>query len=393
MRRGRSLSNTPDHGAVYAVRRLAQDRGMKRKRNRRRGATRRRAGKIETGGRSAAETPLGEDSSSPAVDSPPSSEEPPDSGGEGAQSADKGSSAADDPPFPADDPARSAARARFNARLEGVLEMHREVRRQTEAWAEKRDPHAPDRTERFVIATVRTRLMLAAAQFAEREELVTPKELACLTLALVRIERADRLAVERERRRAENAPKPKLSSEEHQAKVEAALRKTLAEEFGTPNRTNRLGLPPWYDSWDEFDAARAAEKEGKAWTGKLAGPNDPHWTDDVVAAHLAQLEKDAADAQDTGHVRGAHDEGDARWAHDEDTHEACDESASECECDEDQAPEAPDERDEEREREARAEARWRRLQGRGRPLREHEERDQVPMSIPCEGAAMWAQLW
>ena len=344
---------------------------MKRKRNRRRGATRRRAARIETGSGSAAETPQGEDSSSPAVDPSPSSEEPPDTGGEGAQSADAG----DDPPPSGDDPARSAAKARFTARLEGVLEMHREVRRQTEAWAAKRDPHAPDHTERFVIATVRTRLMLAAAQFAEREELVTPKELACLTLALVRIERADRLAVERERRRAENAPRPKLSSEEHQAKVEAALRKTLAEEFGTPNRANRLGLPPWYDSWDEFDAARAAEKEGKAWTGKLAGPNDPHWTDDVVAAHLAQLEKDAADAPDEG------------------THEACDASASESEHDEDRTPDAPDERDEEREREARAEARWRRLQGLGRPLRAHEERDQLPMSIPCEGAAMWAQLW
>ena len=297
--------------------------------------------------------------------------------GEGARSADT-----------ADDPARSAARARFTARLEGVLEMHREVRRQTEAWAERRDPHAPDRTERFVIATVRTRLMLAAAQFAEREELVTPKELACLTLALVRIERADRLAVERERRRAENAPKPKLSSEEHQAKVEAALRKTIAEEFGTPNRNNRLGLPPWYDSWDEFDAARAAEKEGKAWTGKLAGPNDPHWTDDAVAAHLAQLEKDAAAARgahDTGHARGAHDEGDAHRARDEDTHEGCDR---------DEPPEVPDERDEEREREARAEARWRRLQGGlGRSLRAHEERGDVPMSVPHEGAAMWAELW
>ena len=294
---------------------------------------------------------------------------------------------ADDPPDFADDPARSAARARFTARLEGVLEMHREVRRQTEEWAEKRDPHAPDHTERFVIATVRTRLMLAAAQFAEREELVTPKELACLTLALVRIERADRLAVERERTRAENAPKPKLSSEEHQAKVEAALRKTLAEEFGTPNRTNRLGLPPWYDSWDEYDAARAAAREGKAPAGKLAGPNDPHWTDDAVAAHLAQLERDAADAggaeaaPDTGHARGAHDEG---------THEACDQDRTP---DAPDAPDEPDERDEEREREARAEARWRRLQGRGRPLREHEERDQVPLSIPCEGAAMWAQLW
>ena len=305
--------------------------------------------------------------------------------GEGAQSADEGSSADDEPPDFADDPARSAARARFTARLEGVLEMHREVRRQTEEWAEKRDPHAPDRTGRFVIATVRTRLMLAAAAFAEREELVTPKELACLTLALVRIERADRLAVERERRRAENAPKPKLSSEEHQAKVEAALRKTIAEEFGTPNRNNRLGLPPWYDSWDEFDAARAAEKEGKAWTGKLAGPNDPHWTDDAVAAHLAQLEKDAAAAQVTGHARGAHDEGDARRARDEDTHEGCDQ---------DEPPEVPDTRNEEREREARAEARWRRLQGGlGRSLRAHEERGDVPMSVPHEGAAMWAQLW
>ena len=302
--------------------------------------------------------------------------------GEEARSAD----ADDDTPDFAEDPARSAARARFTARLEGVLEMHREVRRQTEEWAAKRDPHAPDHTERFVIATVRTRLMLAAAAFAEREELVTPKELACLTLALVRIERADRLAVERERRRAENAPKPKLSSEEHQAKVEAALRKTLAEEFGTPSRTNRLGLPPWYDSWDEFDAARAAEKEGKAWTGKLAGPNDPHWTDDAVAAHLAQLEKDAADAADAG---------DARGAHDEDTHEGCDAPASEREHDGDRTPDERDEeRDEERERERRAEARWRRLQGGlGRSLRAHEERDQVPMSIPCEGAAMWAQLW
>ena len=363
---------------------------MKRKRSRRRGATRRRAAKIETGSGSAAETPRGDDSSSPNVDSSPSSKKPPASGGEGAQTVDEGLDAADDPPDFADDPARSAARDRFTARLEGVLEMHREVRRQTEAWAEKRDPHAPDHTERFFIATVRTRLMLAAAAFAEREELVTPKELACLTLALVRIERADRLAVERERRRAENAPRPKLSSEEHQAKVEAALRKTLAEEFGKPDRTNRLGLPPWYDSWDEFDAARAAAKEGKAPAGKLAGPDDPHWTDDAVAAHLAQLEKDAAAARDEG---AAPDTGHARGAHDEGTHEACDESASESEHDEDRAPDAPDERDEEREREARAEARWRRLQGLGRSLREHEERDQVPMSIPCEGAAMWAQLW
>ena len=39
-----------------------------------------------------------------------------------------------------------------------------------------------------------------------------------------------------------------------------------------------------------------------------------------------------------------------------------------------------------------AEARWRRLQGGlGRSLRAHEERDDVPMSVPHEGAAMWAR--
>ena len=54
---------------------------MKRKRNRRRAAN------VETGSGSTAETPQGEDSSSPTVDPSPSSEEPPDSGGEGARSA------------------------------------------------------------------------------------------------------------------------------------------------------------------------------------------------------------------------------------------------------------------------------------------------------------------
>ena len=213
---------------------------MKRKRNRRRGAARRRAAKVETGGGGSAETPQGGDPS-PSPDTPSPSKED--------------SSSSDDDPSPSGDEPAMSAGGRVTARLEGMLELQHEIQRQAAEREEKRGPETEDNVARFAIASVRTLLLLKVAELTEQEEPVSPDVVAQLALALVRIERSDRMRAERERAAAKNPVRPPMSQAEREEKVAAALHKSFKETFLHPGRVNRLGLPPWKDSWDDMPSA------------------------------------------------------------------------------------------------------------------------------------------
>ena len=334
---------------------------MKRKRNRRRGAARRRTAKVETGGGGSAETPQGEDPS-PSADTPsPSSED---------------SSSSDDDPSPSGDEPATFAGGRVTARLEGMLELQREIQRQAAEREEKRGPETEDNVARFAIASVRTLLLLKVAELTEQEEPVSPDVVAQLALALVRIERSDRMRAERERAAAKNPVQPPMSQAEREEKVAAALHKSFKETFLHPGRVNRLDLPPWKDSWDDMPSAlgrsRAQDTDSDA--------KSPDETPDSAPGADGSGE-DAPDSVETDGAEQSHGEGDAADAHGEGTHDARDQ---------DPAPDAPDEPEDDRVIEARVVARWRKERGLDR---EPDVRDMVPNGIPCEGASMWAALW
>ena len=334
---------------------------MKRKRNRRRGAAKRRAATGKMGGGSA-ETPQGEDSS-PSADTPSPSKED--------------SSSSDDDPSPAGDEPATSAGGRVTARLEGMLELQREIQRQAAEREEKRGPETEDNVARFAIASVRTLLLLKVAELTEQEEPVSPDVVAQLALALVRIERSDRMRAERERAAAKNPVRPPMSQAEREEKVAAALHKSFKETFLHPGRVNRLGLPPWKDSWDDMPSAL-----GRSQAQDTESPaKSPDETPDPAPDGGESSAGDALDSVATGGAHQAHGEGDAHDAPDEGTLEARDR---------DPAPDAPDEPEDDRAIEARVIARWRKERGLDR---EPDERDMVPNSIPCEGASMWAALW
>ena len=334
---------------------------MKRKRNRRRGATKRRADTGKMGGGSA-ETPQGGDASPSADNSSPSSEDSSPSG--------------DDPSPSGDEPAMSAG-GRVTARLEGMLELQREIQRQAAEREEKRGPETEDNVARFAIASVRTLLLLKVAELTEQEEPVPPDVVAQLALALVRIERSDRMRAERERRAAKNPVRPPMSQAEREEKVAAALHKSFKETFLHPGRVNRLGLPPWKDSWDDMPSALGRSPAQDT----VSTATSPDETPDPALGGGESSAADAPDAVETDGAERAHGEGDAQDAHDEGTHDARDQ---------DPTPDAPEEPEDDRAIEARVVARWRKERGLDR---EPDERDMVPNSIPCEGASMWAALW
>ncbi len=202
----------------------------------------------------------------------------------------------------------------FTAHIHGLIDLQREVSAQAAEWAERQGPGRENHTARLAVEGVRSLLLLKMGELAAREEPPSPDEIACLALALHRIEVVDKHRLKGERTAAESAapqaPRKPPSTQEMRALLGPAIKAGFHPE--------RLGSKPW-EAWPDANAPAGPE----------AAPPEP--SPDSSAGHFAWGEPEA---HDVGHVRGAHDGGGARDAHlSEDAHE---------ERDPEDAREAPD---------------------------------------------------
>ena len=144
---------------------------------------------------------------------------------------------------------------RFTARIHGLIDLQREVGDQAAEWAERREPRAEEYTARLVVESMRSLLLLKISELTAREEPPSIDEVACLALALHRIEAANRHRLAREQAAAETAAPPaprKLPSTEE---MRALLGPAIKEAF----HPERLGSKPW-EPWP--DAPAPAEPDG-----------------------------------------------------------------------------------------------------------------------------------
>jgi len=201
----------------------------------------------------------------------------------------------------------------FTAHIHGLVDLQREVGAQAAEWAERQEPGAENHTARFVVESLRALLVRQIAALAAREAPPSPDEIACLALALHRIEVVDKHRLEGERAEAGSAapqaPRKHPSTEEMRALLGPAIKEAFHPE--------RLGSKPW-EPWP--DAPAPAEPD--------AAPPEPSWdTSDDPSAW------GEPDAQDGGGARDAHLSEDAHEERDpEAAHEAPDAGAS---CEED----------------------------------------------------------
>ena len=91
-----------------------------------------------------------------------------------------------------------SAEGSWAERMDGLICRQREADRFAEDWVQARDPGAEGRSALVAIETLRTLALGTLADLGERAEPVPTEDLGRLALALNRIERADRLRIERE---------------------------------------------------------------------------------------------------------------------------------------------------------------------------------------------------
>ena len=70
----------------------------------------------------------------------------------------------------------------FTARIHGLIDLQREIGDQAAEWAERREPRAGDYTARLVVESMRSLLLLKAAELTERDEPPSIDEVAHLAL-------------------------------------------------------------------------------------------------------------------------------------------------------------------------------------------------------------------
>ena len=122
-----------------------------------------------------------------------------------------------------------SAEGRHAARMDGLICLQRETDRFAEEWVRTRDPHAEGLSALIAIETLRTLALRTMAELGAREEPVPTEDLGRLALALNRIERADRLRIEREQAAADPA-------DAHAGAAARAARMTHAERVETVRR-------------------------------------------------------------------------------------------------------------------------------------------------------------
>ncbi len=138
---------------------------------------------------------------------------------------------------------------RFTARIHGLIDLQVEVGEQAAEWAERREPRAEEYTARLVVESMRSLLLLKISELTERDEPPSIDEVACLALALHRIEAANRHRLAREQAAAEcaapEAPREYPSTEEMRALLGPAIKEAFHPE--------RLGSKPW-EPWPDAPA-------------------------------------------------------------------------------------------------------------------------------------------
>ena len=166
--------------------------------------------------------------------------------------------------------ARRRARARpaegcWAERVDGLICLQRETDRFAEEWARVRDPRAEGLSALIAIETLRTLALRTMAELGQREEPVPTEDLGRLTLALNRIESADRLRVEREQAMADAAAA-------HAGPAARAASMTHAERGRNRPPGSRGALVPW-----AHGPAPAGIRVGRGLSAGLlrhsAGPN------------------------------------------------------------------------------------------------------------------------
>ncbi len=129
---------------------------------------------------------------------------------------------------------------RLTARIHGLVDLQREIGDQAAEWAERREPRAEEYTARLVVESMRSLLLLKAAELTERDEPPSIDEVAHLALALHRIEAANRHRLARDQATAETAapqaPREYPSTEEMRALLGPAIKEAFHPE--------RLGSKP-----------------------------------------------------------------------------------------------------------------------------------------------------
>ena len=202
--------------------------------------------------------------------------------------------------------ARRCARARpdegrWAEPMQGLICLQRETDRFAEDWERTREPGAEGLSALIAIETLRTLALRTMAELGAREEPVPTEDLGRLALALNRIERADRLRIEREQAAADAAahagPAARAATMTHAERVETVRRAMEGHLF--PGRTDP---PPAAFGW-------AASAEDSPVTPPEPAPDSP--ADD--GAHVVG---DAGGAPDVCDPRRARDTWDARMARD-----------------------------------------------------------------------------
>ena len=173
--------------------------------------------------------------------------------------------------------------------MDGLICVQRETDRFAEEWERTRDPRAEGLSALIAIETLRTLALRTMAELGAREEPVPTEDLGRLTLALCRIESADRLRIEREQTMADAAahagPAARAATMTHAERVETVRRALEGHVF--PGRTE----PPTPAS--VWAAASPADS--------YVTPPDP--TPERPAADGAQDAWDARRARDTWDAR------------------------------------------------------------------------------------------
>ena len=168
--------------------------------------------------------------------------------------------------------ARRCARARpaegrWAARMDGLICLQRETVRFAEEWERTRDPRAEGLSALIAIETLRTLALRTMAELGARAEPVATEDLGRLALALHRIERADRLRIEREQAAADPA-------DAHAGAAARAARMTHAERVETVRRAFEEHLFPGRTGAPAFGWA-AASAEDSPVTPPEPAPDPP----------------------------------------------------------------------------------------------------------------------
>ena len=148
---------------------------------------------------------------------------------------------------PRDDDCSPSAEGRHAAPMDGLICLQRETVRFAEEWVRTRDPRAEGLSALIAIETLRTLALRTMAELGAREEPVPTEDLGRLTLALHRIESADRLRIEREQAAADAAaahagPAARAASMTHAERVETVRRAMEGHLFTWAHRLAAAGI-------------------------------------------------------------------------------------------------------------------------------------------------------